>query len=179
MPTLSATRTLIDLSRFVSAKALTAALDSAVRDGLTAERHLHTRIAELRASGRYGIPKLIDVIDGVEASRGGHSWLERRYLELCAGAGLSRPVTQVVLARSGGRMVRVDCRFEGTPVVVELLGYRWHRTASQLSSDARRMNALMLEGLHPFQFTHADVTLEPDRVVAETYRALDRATRRQ
>ncbi len=131
------TRTLLDVARFVSAATLTAALDGALRDGKTTEQLLHQRIVDLRSKGRYGIPKLIAVIEGSEASRGGHSWLERRYLDLCDGAGLPRPAVQQVLSRAGGHLVRVDCRFPGTKVVVELLGYRWHRTKDQIGARRR------------------------------------------
>lgn len=173
--TLSATRTLVDLARFVDASTLTAALDSALRDGLTAEHALHRRIVELRSSGRYGIPKLLAVIEGVEASRGGHSWLERRFLELCERAGLPRPATQQVLSRSGDSLVRVDCRFEGTPVVVELLGYRWHRTEAQMTRDAARFNALLIDGFVPLQFTYAQVTTQDAFVLEQLRLALIQA----
>ena len=172
IPVLSATRTLIDLARFVDEGTLTAALDSAVRDGLTAEHALHRRIVELRASGRYGIPKLLAVIEGADVTRGGHSWLERRFLELCAGAGLPRPITQQVLTRAKDRLVRVDCMFPQTRVVVELLGYRWHRSTDQLARDAERLNALLLEGFLPMQFTYAQVTTDAAWVLSQTRLAL-------
>lgn len=173
VPCTSAARTLIDLSRTSSRRELTVALDSALRDGRTSEEALHRRIARLRARGRYGIPKLLDVLDGIDATRGGHSWLERRYLELVIAAGLPRPTTQEVLARTADRrLVRVDCRFPGTPVVVELLGHRWHRTETQMTRDADRMNALMLEGLRALQFTYRQVTTAPRLVVATTRSAL-------
>jgi hypothetical protein len=170
---MSATRTLIDVARFVSPRTLTTGLDAALRDGLTSEELLHRRIVALRSRGRYGIPKLIAVIEGVEVTRGGHSWLERRFLELCAAAGLPRPTTQQVLTRAGGRLVRVDCRFPGTRVVVELLGYRWHRTTQQLARDAVRLNALVLDGFAPMQFTYDQVTVDPEWVIAQTRQALD------
>jgi hypothetical protein len=110
---MSATRTMIDVARFVRPDRLTAALDAALRDGLTSEEALHQRITQLRSSGRYGIPRLLAVIEGSEITRGGHSWLERRFLELCGRAMLPRPATQQVLTRTGDRLVRVDCRFPG------------------------------------------------------------------
>jgi hypothetical protein len=172
LATMSPTRTLIDVARFVSSSQLTEALDSALRDGLTTEEVLHRRIVALRSSGRFGIPKLIAVIEGIETCRGGHSWLERRYLELLHGAGLPRPHTQRILSRTKEHLVRVDCRFPGTRVVVELLGYRWHRTKAQLSSDAERLNALVLDGFAPMQFTYDQVTADPDWVLDQTRRAL-------
>jgi hypothetical protein len=83
-----------------------------------------------------------------------------------------------VLARRGDRFVRVDSRFPSTLVVVELLGYRFHRTATQMASDAERLNALLLEGLVPFQFTYAQVVTQPDHVIATTRAALDPASPR-
>ena len=66
------------------------------------------------------------------------------------------------MARTDEHLVRVDCHFPGTRVVVELLGYRWHRTRSQLDADAKRLNALVLRGLAPLQFTYDDVTTRAD-----------------
>ena len=102
----SATRTIIDLARSMPAASVTAAIDSALRDGLTSETFLHRRISELRSRGRYGIPALLAIIEGAEITRGGHSWLERRFLEIVGGAGLPRPSTQAVLARAGDKLVR-------------------------------------------------------------------------
>ena len=141
LPVLSPTRTMIDLAGFVNPVKLTAALDGAIRDGLTDEDHLLRRIVELRGRGRHGLPKLVDVISGSEITRGGHSWLEREFLAVSSRGGLPRPLTQQVLSRAKDRLVRVDCRYPGTPVVVELLGYRWHRTRDQLRRDIERMNA--------------------------------------
>lgn len=169
----TAARRLIDLSRTSSRRDLTIALDSALRDGRVSEATLHRRIARLRTRGRYGIPKLLEVIDGIDAMRGGHSWLERRFLDLVATAGFPRPITQEVLAKTADRrLVRVDCRLPGTPVVVELLGHRWHRTETQMSRDAERLNALMLAGLSPLQFTYRQVTTAPRLVIATTRSAL-------
>lgn len=168
----TAARTLIDLSRRHPPEALTATLDSALSSGLVSESHLHRRIVALRSQGRYGLPQLMEVVSGSEIHRGVESWLEREFLRLIDEAGLPRPETQAVLNRAGDQMIRVDCRFPGTPVVVELLGYRWHRTQSQMSSDARRMNALIADGYRPYQFTYRQVVSEFVNVIATVTRAL-------
>ncbi len=176
IPTTSGARTLIDLARTESIERLTVAFDSGLRDGRFNETLVHRRIVALRSSGRYGIPRLLEAIEGVDARRGGHSWLEREYLHLIASAGLPRPTTQVVLARVGQgcreRCVRVDVHFPDTPVVVELLGYRFHRTKDEMRRDAERMNALVGEGMRPFQFTYEQVVEQPAEVVATTAAAL-------
>ncbi len=174
IPVLSPTRTLISLAVDIPSDRLTLALDSALRDGLVAERFLHQRIADLRTKGRYGIPRLLSVIEGSEITRGAHSWLEREYLRLVAHAGLPRPLTQQVLGRRGTSLIRVDFRFPGTPVVVEVLGYRWHRTTAQMAIDAERINQLVLDGFEPYQFTYQQVVTTPTNVQATTVQALRR-----
>jgi hypothetical protein len=168
----SPTRTIIDLARSETSQRLTAALDSALRDGGSSESFLHRRISELRSSGRYGMPRLIDVIEGAELSRGGHSWLERRFLELVGRAGLPLPAVQAVLSRKQDRTIRVDCHFRGTPIVVELLGYRWHRTQQQMQTDAERMNRLQLEGYMVVQFTYTDIAERPLQTIESLLKAL-------
>lgn len=167
LPITNPVRTIIDLSRTEPPKRLTAVIDGALRDRLITEETLLTRIAEFRCQGRYGIPKLLAVIEGSEASRGGHSWLERRYLELAASVGLPPPETQRHLGRVDGRLIRVDCYYPDIDLVVELLGYRWHRSKAQIARDAARVNRLTLDGRLVLQFTYEQVTLAP-RAVAES-----------
>jgi hypothetical protein len=171
--TTSAARTLIDLARTESVARLTDALDSGLRDGRFSESLVHRRIVALRSRGRFGVPRLVAAIEGVEATRGAHSWLEREYLRLLAAARLPLPVTQPVLSRAGGRLVRVDFRFTGTPVVVEVLGYHAHRSREHLQRDVERLNALVTDGFRPYQFTYAQVVGCADDVVEQTWRALE------
>ena len=172
LPVLSPTRTMIDLARTASSEQLAAALDSGIRDGLLSEDLLHRRAMALRSQGRYGLPLLAEVIAGFEVTRGGHSWLEREYLRLLDRAGLPAPDLQQVLSHTGERLVRVDCRFPGTNVVVELLGYRFHRSKRDMSRDALRANALLADGYKPYQFTYQHVVAQRDYVVSTTARAL-------
>lgn len=174
IPATSPARTVIDLAREAHPSQLSAALESAIRDGGASEQALHRRIVALRSQGRYGIPTLLDVIDGSEVARGGASWLEREYLRLLAAAGLPMPRTQQVLTRAGDRSVRVDCFFDATNVVVELLGYRFHRTPAQMRRDTERANALLSDGFLPYQFTYQQVVEEQRYVVDVTKSALQR-----
>lgn len=162
---LSGARTMIDLARTLDEAELTTALDSGLRDGIYNESLLHRRIVALRRSGRYGIPKLIRVIEGAEITAGGHSWLERELLRLAASAGLPAPKTQQTLTRARDRIVRVDFVFPGTNIVVEVLGYRYHRTVAEMSRDAERYNALLKDGYLPFQYTYEQVVTGPSSVI--------------
>lgn len=165
-------RTVIDLARWCSPTQVRRAVEQVLADGRLSESHLFRRIGSLRSQGRYGIPMLLAVLEHRELVRGGDSWLEREYQRLLARSGLPQPDTQVVLARAGDRIVRVDCHFPGTDVVVELMGYRFHRTRSQMNRDAERHNALIASGKRVFQFTYDQVTRAPAAVACDTRQAL-------
>jgi hypothetical protein len=112
------------------------------------------------------------VLEGNEITRGGHSWLERRFLVLLDEAGLPRPLTQAIVGQRKLRLIRVDCRFPGTNVVVELLGYRFHRTVMEMQNDTERMNRMILDGLHPLQCTYVDVASASPVMLASIREAL-------
>lgn len=179
LPVLSATRCIIDLAATAGADELTAAIDGALRDRLTTEDFLRRRALALRDRGRPGISLLLDVLDGKDVSRGGHSYLERAFLALMRRAALPKPACQVELHRDGRRIGRVDCVFPPGDLVVELLGHRWHRTAAQMRRDVERINQLQLSDRIGLQFTYAQVVDDEDQVVADVSAALDRARRRQ
>ncbi len=172
IPTMSATRTIIDLAGSETRERLAVAIDSALRDRLTSEDFLHARIVELRCRGRAGLADLVSVLEGNEITRGGHSWLERRFLVLVAEAGLPRPETQAIVGKRNHRLIRVDCQFPGTNVVVELLGYRFHRTVMAMQNDAERMNRMILDGLQPLQATYTDVASASPTMLASIREAL-------
>ena len=168
----TATRSLIAVAPTTEPGALLRAVAGAMRDGLTSELFLHERLNALRGSGRAGCRRLLGVLEGDEISRRAPSWLERRYVELIAAAKIPVPRTEVTLTRARDKLVRVDCFFEGTDVVVELLGYRWHRTKEQIARDADRFNQLQLDGFRPFQFTYGQVVDDPEYVVRVSCEAL-------
>lgn len=175
LPVTSGVRTVIEIARKASRDELDHALESLFLLGLSNEGLLLRRIASLRGRGRHGIPALLDAIDRRTLVGGTESWLERAYLQLLRNAGLSLPRLQQVVARTDDRIIRVDCRFPGTNVIVELLGYRYHRSRSQMSRDAARLNQLVSDGFRPYQFTFDQVADAPDDVLRVTADALARA----
>ena len=68
--------------------------------------------------------------------------------------------------------MRVDCSFVEVPLVVELLGYRWHRTKSQMLRDADRVNALQMAGHFVLQVPYERLALQPEIVVADVTQSL-------
>jgi hypothetical protein len=156
--TLSATRTILDLARARASRLrLEAAIDSAVRLGLTSPVALRARLAERRGPGIWGAP----LLDELLVDSGGHSMLERRFLELCRRAGVPRPSTQVIHRRDGGTFARVDFLFEPYGVVVEVSGQLGHSTPGDRARDAQRRNELQDVGRKVYEYTWADVTTRP------------------
>lgn len=166
-PTFKPERLLLDLARIErSTEQLTIAVESAMRDRWVTELGLRRRLARLSPIARHHAVRLVGVLDEIDRKVGAHSFLERAFLELVERARLPRPDCQQVLARGGDRVVRVDFRFPGTNVVVEVLGYRFHRTKQDLQRDVERMNALAIDGYVVVQFTYEDVLERPADVLA-------------
>jgi hypothetical protein len=174
LPIMSPTRTLLQIAATCRRERVEVALSGAIRDRLTTEDFLHRRLTALRAPGRNGVSVMLEVLEHHELLRGGDSWLERELLRLIAGAGLPAPRTQAVLGRRGDRLIRVDGWFDGTPVVIEALGYRWHRSTAQMAIDAERANRLVLDGYLPLQWTYQQIVTAPETVVAALTEALGR-----
>jgi len=164
----SATRTIIDLAHARRPRQrIEAAIDSAVRTGLSAPSVLARRIETLRGSGRWGCR----LIDDLVVDSGGHSSLERRFLRIVREAGLPRPKTQVI-HRKGDRVVaRVDFLF-GDDVVVEVSGQHGHSSPSERRKDAQRRSELIEMGRLVYEHTYVDVFETPQTVVADLRRRL-------
>ena len=163
----AATRTVIDLARLrVGRYRLEAAIDSAVRSGASSPLVLEQRLAALRSSGQWGVR----LLERLLVDTGGHTMLERRFLELVRDVGLPRPTPQVIFRRDGRAYARVDFRFEAYRVVVEVSGRKGHSSPAERARDAQRRNELQDAGQRVFEYTWEDVTARP-AFVAETLTA--------
>ncbi len=153
--TMSATRTIIDLAHArAHIRRVEAAIDSAVRLGLSSPFVIAERLESLRGSGRWGCRLIDDLI----VDSGGHSMLERRFLQLVREAGLPRPLTQVVHRKDGRQIARVDFLFEQVGVVVEVSGRLGHSSPAERAHDAQRRNELQDIGRRVYEYTWEDIT---------------------
>lgn len=158
---MSATRTVFDLALArAHPHRIEAAIDSAVRLQLSSPEVLARRLASLRGSGRWGCRLVEDMV----ADSGGHTHLERRFLELVRQAGLPAPRMQVVFRVDGRHVARVDFLFDEFGVVVEVSGQQGHASPSERARDAQRRNELQDLGLRVFEYTFDDVTKRSDMV---------------
>lgn len=166
-------RTIIDMSRMVDYDTMLHAVGNAFERGQVHPSTLHRRIAALKSHHVMNLDLLASVLEELDSMGDTESWLEREYLRLCQLYGLPRPQTQRVLSSTAGSAIRVDCYFEHANVVVELYGYRFHRTIEQLERDTRRANQLAIEGKRVFQFSYSMVANRPLEVIQQTAAAID------
>jgi very-short-patch-repair endonuclease len=168
----SATRTVIDLARARAPEArLQAAIESAVRTGASAPLVIERRLSELRGPGRWGCR----LLDRVLLDAGGHTMLERRFLQLMRAAGLPRPSTQVVFRSDQRTVARVDFLYRELAIVVEVTGRRGHSSPSERARDAQRRNELQDMGVRVFEYTWEDVTRRAPYVTGSMRERLDAA----
>jgi hypothetical protein len=164
--TTSATRTIIDLAHAGARRPrIEAAIDSAVRLGLSAPHTIERRLKTLRGSGRWGCR----IIDDLAVDSGSDSILERRFLELVRRHGLPRPLPQVVHSKGPRHVARVDFLFQEQQVVIEVSAQHGHSSPSDLAKDAQRRNELQDLGVLVFEYSSGDVT-ERGAMVALTLR---------
>lgn len=156
----SATRTVLDLANVrVHPDRLKAAIDTAVRLELSSPEALMHRLNAIRSKGRVGVRMIEQLLE----DSGGHTMLERRFLELMSSAGLPRPQTQVIhrTAASGRFVARVDFAYPDLGLVIEVTGRLGHSSPAERARDAQRRNELQDLGLRVYEFTWEDVTERP------------------
>jgi very-short-patch-repair endonuclease len=158
IPVTGPSRTLIDLATLLSPGQLEECVNRADKLRLIDPESLRRQIDENR--GMDGVASLRRILDRRTFALT-DSELERRFLRLVGRARLPVPKTQQRVAG-----FRVDFFWPDLRLVVETDGLRYHRTASQQARDRVRDQALVAAGFTVLRFTHAQVTYEPDHVVA-------------
>ena len=176
IPVTSVARTMLGLAAVVPFELAQSRLFDLV--SATVDRDLATDpwlwwlLSQRRCRGRNGVIALEAVL--AERARLGptESWLEREFLRVLDAAGLPLPVTQTVIRRNGRFAARVDFAYEPEMVIMEALGYAFHRSKAQMEADTRRANELQLLGYAVYQFTAEQIVCSPDSVSATARAAL-------
>jgi hypothetical protein len=161
IPVTSLERTLLDLAADEPHQRTVALLEAAERRRLLDGRTIRAEIDE--SPGHRGTARLAralaEVADEPPDLRSG---LEASFLALTRGAGLPDPATNVVVAG-----VPVDAYWPQYKLVVEVDGWRWHRSRRSFEEDRRRTNRLQLAGLTVLRFTDTQIANDPQGVAAE------------
>jgi Protein of unknown function (DUF559) len=154
IPVTSVARTLVDLAEVLSERRLADAVHEAeVRrlfDGATVEAILE------RLPGRPGHARLRRVLGAYGAGPAPtRSEAERRFLDLCARAGLPAPQANVPI---GG--LEVDFLWRAIGVAVEVDGVAAHHTRRAFHADRRRDRLLAARGIQVVRVTWSDLVDE-------------------
>lgn len=106
-------------------------------------------------------------------AEGTRSEAERLLVALLRQAGISGWVANHRV-RAAGRGYEIDVAFPAVRLAIEVDGQAFHSDARAFHRDRRRQNDLVRAGWTVLRFTWADLSREPERVVAEVLDALHR-----
>lgn len=159
IPVTSVARTLLDYATVARPQELRLALEAADRLELFDGRAFDELLA--RSPGHHGVGPLKRALAELT---GPPPWtqseLERRFLALIREAGILAPSANVVVAG-----ITVDFHWPRQHLVVEVDGYRYHRSRRAFENDRRRDARLQLAGYRVLRFTHRQITDSPGEVV--------------
>lgn len=163
IPVTTVPRTLVDIAAVLAVDEVARACHEAGVRYRTTPSQVEAVLA--RRPNSPGARKLRRVIHGdvhVTLSK-----LESRFVELLRDKGLPLALTN---RPAGGR--RVDCRWPGHRLTVELDGYRFHNSRYSWEQDRRREREARARGDEFRRYTYGDVTEDPRLMLAELRRLL-------
>lgn len=161
IPVTSPGRTILDLSAALDLRALERLIDQALTDRRASLADLRAILG--RRERRAGSAKLRQLIASSERFDSvTRSELEERLLGLIRESGLPRPSVNVRVAG-----LLVDASWAAERVVVEVDGYRWHRTRSRQESDRSRELRLRRAAWLVLRYSARQLFDEPLQVVAD------------
>ncbi len=164
LPVTSVSRTIIDLSPFLSKKHIAAILDSAVADQRTRLEDVELVVDQVARRGKPGIQKMRSILEERQAGPPNGSPLERRGAEVLRDGGLPEPRFEFPIPWDLDR--RFDAAFPEERLAIEWDSRRWHELADAFSRDRERDRRALLHGWRVIRFTWIDVTERPAEVVA-------------
>lgn len=173
IPCTSVARTLLDIAATEPAWVLHKAMNQAVIDrelDISEVQELLGRVGRHQGAGR-----LRAAIGNKEiGSDRTKSALERRFLSLLRKAGLPYPAINEWMPIDGEEM-QCDFVWHAQRVVVEVDGWKTHRTQEAYENDRRRDRLLRLAGWTVLRFTWADVVERPAEAIADLRKVLAQA----
>ena len=173
IPTTTVHRTLIDLGAVATAEVVEAALESALRRGMTSIERLERRLDELGGRGRRGAGVLRSVLDRREpGARPTDSGLETQFVQLLRRGRLPQPTRQHVIRDEDGWVARVDFEYIGRDVIIEVDSRKHHLRLKEWEEDLKRRNRLTGQGKRVLHVTYRRMKTDPVGIIEEIRTAL-------
>jgi hypothetical protein len=158
----SALRTVIDLSGSLNDRTLGRVIDDFLRRKLLALEELRSRVNRTRPAPGRSVARLRRMLAArIPGYDPGESVLEARIALIIDAASLPRPVQQFKITL-GSHKYRMDFAWPDRRLYLEGNGFGCHSIASDLDSDARRQNEMVLDRWIPIEITWrmSDVEIE-------------------
>jgi very-short-patch-repair endonuclease len=163
----SVPRTVVDLLALIHRQRAETLLFRAVQQNWLDESTLREFIRN--RSGWHGTPQLREL--AALLGTGAHAVPERRLHAILDRAGIRYRANVSIQLPHGGRAI-ADIWIEGTRVLIEVDGRRFHSDAETFQSDRERQNALVNAGYTVLRFTWLDITQREAEVLATIRRQL-------
>jgi very-short-patch-repair endonuclease len=158
IPITTVPQTLTDLARDLSLDALARACHEAGVKHRTTPRQVDAVLAQ--RPNTPGASKLHSILRG--DARATLSKLEKRFLQLLRNEKLALPQTN---RPAGGR--RVDCRWPGRNLTIELDSYQFHHSRHAWEQDRRREREARARGDEFRRYTYGDVFEDREQMLTE------------
>jgi very-short-patch-repair endonuclease len=168
LPITAPARTLLDVASSMPAVELQRLIEEAQVQRLVTRRQLEDALD--RGAGRAGAPNLRAVLARDDEPAFTRSEGEERLRALLRAARLPMPRTNVRIGRW-----EVDALWQEQRLVVEIDGYKFHRTRAAFERDRRKDAELLTLGYRVIRITWRQLVDEPHAVVATLAAALSAA----
>jgi hypothetical protein len=170
LPVTSLPRTIVDLAPFLTARHLSAVVESTVADQRIGIEEVEEVVDQVARRGKPGIQKVRSIIEERQSGPRNGSPLERRGAEVLRIGGLPEPRFEFAIPWDPER--RFDAAYPGERLAIEWDSKRWHELADAFSRDRERDRQAVLHGWRVLRFTWIDVTERPLEVVETVRRVL-------
>lgn len=170
LPVTSVPRTVVDLSRFLTVRHLTAVLDSVVADRRAGVDEVQAVVDRVARKGKPGITKIRWILEERELGPRHGTPLERLGADVLRNGGLPDARFEFPIPWSPER--RFDAAYPDARLAIEWDSRRWHELTEAFARDRERDRQALLHGWRVVRFTWVDVVRTPADVVQTVQRLL-------
>ncbi|MEN8114983.1 MAG: type IV toxin-antitoxin system AbiEi family antitoxin domain-containing protein [Actinomycetota bacterium] len=164
LPVTTIPRTIVDLSRFLTTRHLTAVLASAVTNKQTTVDAVQNVVDQVAQRGKPGIRKIRWVLEDRQIGPREGTPLERLGAQVLREGGLPEPRFEYPIPWNPDR--RFDAAYPRSQLAIEWDSRRWHELLEAFTRDRERDRQALLHGWRLVRFTWIDVTRSPQEVVS-------------
>lgn len=166
IPVTTPSRTLLDLAAVADLQVVEAALQDALRKGLTTMFRLRLLLSRSGGKGKPGVGGLRRLVgDNVTPRKITETRLETRLLKIISDADLPLPSIQYAIRDGRHLVARLDFAYPGDMFGIEADSFSFHSGPVDFRRDREKSNALTLRGWRILRVTWDDLVSRPSEVI--------------